>query len=393
MTLSFWQRRDRAPAFECDVAVVGSGLVGASTAFWLRRRRPAWDVALLDAGLPAAGASGRNAGFLLQGASGCYQADRATHGAERARRLLHFTCKNRDLIAAELDGAAFDLRPTGSLTVAGGTEEDRRLRQSAEQLRADGVTAGYLAPTALNERIGGRGFRGGLRVKSGAVLDPCRLVRHVAARSKATVLEHHAVERIVPPGDDRHTALLETPVRPVRARRVALAVNAHLPKLYPALSRFVRPVRAQMLATAPLPRWLTAPVYSHEGFFYLRQSAGGRVLLGGARHLHRAKEVGYATDPTEALQADLEAYLAEYFPHASGAPVTERWAGTMGFSPDGVPCIGAVPRLPGSYWAAGLTGHGMAYGFHLGRCLAARLTGDAPPAGDLFSTDRFDDTS
>lgn len=388
MTLSFWQRRDRAPALECDVAVVGGGLVGASTAFWLRRQRPAWDVALLDAGLLAAGASGRNAGFLLQGASSCYRADRETHGAKRARRLLHFTCENRALIAAELDGDTFGLRPTGSLTVAGSEAEDERLRQSAALLREDGVDADYLAPAALNERIGGRGFFGGLRVESGAVLDPHKLVRHLAARSEATLLEHHAVARITP---QDNAALLETPVRRVRAGRVILAVNAYLPKLYPELSRFVRPVRAQMLATAPLPRWLEEPVYSHEGFFYLRQTAGGHVLLGGARHRHRAEEVGYATDPTDALQADLEAYLAEHFPHASGARVAQRWAGTMGFSPDDVPCIGAVPGLPGSYWAAGLAGHGMAYGFHLGRLLAARLTGGASPADDLFSTDRFDE--
>ena len=389
MALSFWQRRHRAPAVECDAAVVGGGLVGAATAFWLHRRRPQWDVVLLDAGPLATGASGRNAGFLLQGASGCYEADRRAYGAERARRLLHFTQKNRDLIFAELDGAAFDLRPTGSLTVAATEAEDQQLRASAALLRQDDVGAGYLAPAVLNKRIGGCGFFGGLYIESGAVLDPRALVCHVAARSEALVLDHHAVTQLAPQSDG--TALLETPIRQVRAERVVLAINAYLPTLYPDLNHVVRPVRAQMLATAPLPRWLEAPVYSHEGFFYLRQTAGGRVLLGGARHLHRAEEVGYSTDTTLVLQADLEAYLTDYFPQASEAPVTHRWAGTMGFSPDGCPSIGAVPSLPGSYWAAGLSGHGMAYGFHLGRLLAARLTGASTPAGDLFATDRFDE--
>ena len=388
MALSYWQQKDRAPTVQCDVAVVGGGIVGAATAFWLHRLRPQWHVAVLEAHTPAAGASGRNAGFLLQGASYCYHHDCQQHGRARARHLLHFTCKNRDLIFAELEASAFDLQPTGSLTVAGTKAEDEQLQQSATLLREENVAAEYLPPDALREHLRGRGFFGGLFVSSGAVLDPQALVLHLLRRSGASVRAHHAVENIT--AQTNGGAVLETPLRLVRADRVVLALNAHLPLLYPSLERFVRPVRAQMLATGPLPRWLEGPVYSHEGHFYLRQTAGGRVLLGGARHLHEQEEVGYSTAPTPALQADLEAYLAEHFPPAAGASVTQRWAGTMGFSPDGCPSVGTVPGLLGSYWAAGLTGHGMAYGFHLGRLLAELLTGRAAPAARaLFAPERL----
>jgi len=57
----------------------------------------------------------------------------------------------------------------------------------------------------------------------------------------------------------------------------------------------------------------------------------------------------------------------------------------MGFSPDGLPVVDQVPGLAGSYWAAGFTGHGMGYGFRMGRLLAELLLGRRPEGYDLFA--------
>ncbi len=387
MTLSFWQYGTREPDVQCDVAVIGGGLVGCATAFWLKQLHPERDVAIVEAGRVAAGASGRNAGFILQGASTDYLTDVATHGAERTRRLWHFTRENRDLLFAELRGHAFDLEASGSLTVAGTPEEDERLRNCVGRMRADGAPVAYIPAAETNRRLVSQGFHGALYVPSGAMLNPAALVRHVAARSGAQVLEHHHVLGLSP---HEGRTLVETPVRRILAGRVVLAAGAYLPRLVPSLGRYVRPVRAQMLATEPMPRWLQLPAYSHEGFYYVRQAPGGAVLVGGARHLHLAEEVGYADATTAALQQDLERFLHTYFPQTRGLRVARRWSGVMGFSPDHLPVVGPVPDVPGAFWAGGFTGHGMSYGFRLGRLLAELALGTTRPEGyDLFSVDRF----
>jgi NADH-quinone oxidoreductase subunit D len=51
--------------------------------------------------------------------------------------------------------------------------------------------------------------------------------------------------------------LVETPVRRLQAGQAVLALNVYLPLLYPALGRYVSPVRAQMLATEPGPPMFT----------------------------------------------------------------------------------------------------------------------------------------
>ena len=350
--------------------------------------RPSLRVALVEGRFLAAGASGRNAGFLLQGAAPDYVTDRSRYGEERARRLLHFTRANRDLVASELDPVAFDLEASGSLTVAGSEEEDERLQEAVAPMRADGAPAAYLPPGEANRRIGGRGFFGALYVPSGAMLQPRRLVCHIAAASGVDVLEQHPVADVRPRTGG---VVLETPQRAVVAEQVVLALNAYLPLVLPVTRRWIRPVRAQMFATAPASRrWLQVPAYTHEGCYYIRQARDGTVLLGGARHLHREDEVGYVDAITESLQADLEAYLADHFPTAQGLPVGHRWSGIMGFSPDGLPMIGTIPEAPGSFWAGGFTGHGMAYGFRFGRLLAeVVLATPSPEDLDLFHVRRF----
>ena len=389
-TLSIWQSGLRGPALECDVAVVGAGIVGTSTAFWLGRQAPGTHVALLDAERPAAGASGRNAGFVLQGAGSDYALDVERYGRETAQRLWRFTRENRDQILVE-GGAAAGFEATGSLVVAGSSGEDARLRHAFDLMREDGLPAAYLTPRAVAERTGTTGLGGGLFVTTGGVVDPARLVGHLAARSGADLRPGCAAIAVEPLADGRVRVV--TTAGDVIARRVVIALNAYAPRVVPELGAYVRPVRAQMLATAAmLPRRLAIPVYSHDGYYYVRQRPDGQIVLGGARHRHVDAEIGYEDATTDALQRDLEAYLARHIPAARGVEVVHRWSGTMGFSPDGLPVVTPLSGIPAALSAVGFTGHGMAYGMNLGRHLAAWALGrDAtalPPAVAVFARTR-----
>jgi len=391
MSISFWQQSHRRQTLTYDVVIVGGGIVGCSTAYWLHRRRPSLRVALVEAHTLGGGASGRNAGFILQGAGPDYGADVERYGERTARRLWHFTRANRDLMASELTGTVFGWASDGSLTVAGDAEEDERLRASVAHLRAAGAPVVYLDPEEANERIDGEGFYGGLYVTTGAVVDPLRLVRHLARRSEAALHTHLPVQELH--WGERDGVLLDTPDLRLWGRRVVLAVGPSLPTLVPSLSSYVRPVRAQMLATAPAQTTaIEHPVYSHQGGFYIRQLDEGEVLVGGGRHQHRDAEETAVDSTTPAVQATIERYLHTHFPWSRELPVQRRWSGTMGFSPDGRPVIGAVPEHPDSLFATGFTGHGMGYGFRMGRLLAARACGRSRPDGyDLFTASRFDD--
>ncbi|MFT4605829.1 MAG: gamma-glutamylputrescine oxidase [Rhodothermales bacterium] len=380
VTRSVWQSRS-VDARSADVCIVGAGILGASAAWWLGRLRPGLRVVLLDARWPAYGASGRNAGFLLQGAVTDYVSDIALYGPDRARRLRSFTHENRDQLLAEIPPDSFAFKASGSLVVAGDAGEEERLVESAALMERDGFPAEVLTGVEVNARLGSRGYLSGLLQSSGGMLNPGDLVSQLVARSGAQVKTRSPALYL----DEREVEGAEFRVE---AERVIACAGPWLPQLLPGASDWVRPVRAQMLALQPeAPLRLDLPIYTHEGYYYLRPDGAGRILVGGARHLHAAGEVGFRDVTTPALQEDLLAYAQTHFRGLDGAKVVARWAGTMGFSPDGLPVIGVGPR--GVLVATGFTGHGMAYGFRAGRLLANLALGIPDEAADLFSPERF----
>lgn len=391
MTVSFWQQVHRRRATTYDVIIVGGGVVGCSTAYWLHRLAPSLHVGIIEARTIGVGASGRNAGFVLEGVTSNYLRDIERYGERTARRLWNFTRRNRDLLDAELPGRVIGWESKGSLTVAGDKEEDERLESSVARLRAAGASVTYLDPKQVNQRIHATGLYGGVYNTRGAVLQPLRLVQTLASRSKADIYSHLPVEAVQ--WDSHRGVVVETADLQFRAQRLMVSVGPSLPQLVSSLPSVVRPVRAQMLATkAADTQSIPLPVYSHQGGFYVRQLSDGRVVAGGGRHQHRAAEETAEDTTTPAVQAAIERYLHTYFPWTQSLPVRQRWSGIMGFSPDGRPVVGPIPEHPESIFATGFTGHGLGYAFHMGRLLATRLSEDRwPSAYDLFAVSRFEE--
>lgn len=338
-----------------DVVVVGAGLAGLGLAQALRARGV--DPLVVDAEGPAAGASGRNAGFVLRTHVTEYPALRARLGPALAAALLEAAGQNAASVA-RVAGAG-DHRPTGSLMLASGDDETRALAEAARALDAGGVrTRECAVPPALV------GFDAALRIEDDAEVHPARVVAALASGVRGARLRVTSVDGGVVRGEGLA----------IEAGGVVLATNAWTGALAPSLAGVITPQRAQMLATEPLAPVLDVPCYAGRGFDYFRQRGDGRVLLGGRRHLFRDAEQTDEDATTPEVQRALDAYLAEHLPFARGARVEARWSGTMAFSADGLPLAG---RLPGAQriWVLGAwTGHGLGLALAVAERLARAMT-------------------
>ncbi|MCA9527221.1 MAG: FAD-binding oxidoreductase [Myxococcales bacterium] len=378
MTVSIWQDQStETRPLSVDVAIIGAGIAGASTAWWLRES--GLSVAVIDRGDVASGASGRNAGFVTCGSVEHFSRQAGAHGEQKAIDLWRMSQDNLALIEQHLiaDGLECDFRRAGTWSLAGSEHELEELRKTAEHLQKLGVAVSVAGAEEVHGRLHAEGFFGGVLYHDDGEVHPAKLVRGILARSGAQVLTHHEVRGLEQRKDGMR---VHTRLRTIDAGIVVLATNGYSADLHPWFADKIYPTRGQIIVTEPVAPFLPEPCYANFVLDYFRQLPDGRVLIGGFRQLAKETEVGTADVVQPAINAALEAFLRRHFPALAEARIDYRWSGTMGFSIDGLPLIGALPGRTDLYCVAGFTGHGIGWGFKAGQLLARLLMeGEAPP--------------
>ena len=350
-----------------DVGIVGAGITGCACALTLAEA--GLRVRVVDERRVAEGASGRNGGFALRGMAGPYDQVVADHGRERALALWRWT-ETELTEMARLAGDAF--RPLGSLRLAADGEEREDLRDEIEALWADGLEAEWIdAPAGL---LAGR-FTAGIRHPTDGALQPARLVRCLADRGAAAGVEFVEGRRVTDPAQ-------------LEAQSIVIATDGYPSGLLGEIEGLIVPTRGQVIATEPLSeRLFEEPHYGRHGFDYWHQAEDSRLVAGGFRDVSLDSEF---TDQ-EAVTDDVQEALSSFVNSLVGRElrVDYRWAGIFGLVLDFLPVVGEVPGAPGTWVAAGYSGHGNVLGFACGRLVARAILGDRNPLLDLFEPARL----
>jgi len=354
--------RDDVHADVCVIGLGGSGLAAIHEAL-----DAGATVVGIDAASVAAGAAGRNGGFLLAGCYHFYHDAVALYGRERARSIYALTLEQLERIARETPQA---VRRTGSLRIAADDEERADCAAQLDAMRADGFD---VEPYAGDEGDG-------LLFPHDAAFNPLLRCRLLAGQALARGATLHEGTRAL----DVRAGEVTTSHGRVRCGAVIVALDGALPLLLPELAPRVRIARLQMLATAPTQEvQLPRPVYWRNGMEYWQQLEDGRVALGGFRDLGGDAEWTTDTTPTSVIQDALERHLRDVV--GVHAPVTQRWAASVGYTQDGLPVCEEVRT---GVWAVGAySGTGNVIGALCGRAAArALLHHDTTFAAPLHST-------
>jgi gamma-glutamylputrescine oxidase len=367
-----------------DVAVIGGGLTGVSTALHLSQRFPERRIVLLEAKVLGNGASGRNGGQVLTWIAGVEPAD-----SEAARRIYEVTRSAIDLIQ-DLVGrhrldAGFSRRGCLEVYTHHATAEAAHAR--VERLQSAGVAVKWLPGSAT-------GVRGAL----GAVLDPaCGRINGAAfLHGLRPVLEAQGVgvyeQTPVVQIEEGRTARLRTPRGDVRAAAVVIATNAYTPRLG-YFRNAILPLHSHVVATEPLSdeRWAGLAWGAHDGFAddhdritFGCRTAGGRLLFGGGGN--DAYDYTFGGDPvfrgrdTRRAFAGLERRVSTYLPAVADLPIAHRWTGPIALTLDRVCSMGVRDNI---YHALGYSGHGVALSMLAGRVLCDLYSDHHEPWRDL----------
>ncbi len=352
-------------AVTADACVVGLGGSGLAAVDALACR--GLDVVAIDAGRTAAGAAGRNGGFLLGGPATFLHSALESWGGV-AVELYRKTLEEIDSLEAKLGSSV--IRRTGSIRLAGlpGNTDDAELsdcRTLARVLGEHGIAAENYA-----DELGQ-----GIFLPDDAVMNPARRALGLASqlRLRAQLFEHSPVTSI-------RSGCVETRNGSVSAAFVIVAVDGKLDRIFPQLQGRIRTARLQMLATEPVrSRRLPCPVYGRWGYDYAQQDSEGRLYVGGGRDLFADDEWTDSDEPTAAVQRHIESVAQSMAGHP--VKVTTRWAASVGFTEDGRPLCTTVDD--GVIALGGYNGTGNLVGPVAARAAVEHLLDGAPVPGYL----------
>ena len=362
-----------------EVAIVGGGLMGTWTAYFLRRR--GLSVVLIEKGEIGAQASGVNFGNLrLQG----------RHPGQIPLALR--SDAEWDRIGEHL-GEPCEFERCGHLYIAFDEAQMTKLEQVAKDMASHGASVELLGAAELYARWPwlGAGIFGASWSARDATANP-RLVTPAVARAArrlgAEILPRTRVTAFAKGGKRFRLATdrdleIESDVLVNTAgawgSQVAAAFGEAAPVFAAGPPQFV---------TEPLPYFIIPNLGVVGGDVYLRQIRRGNVIFGGGRG-HSDPDVPSSRPSPEASYAAMAKAL-QLVPQLAGTQVIRSWTGIDGETPDHIPVIGPSRTTPGLFHAFGFSGHGFQLGPAIGAIMSELvLDGHTDVPLEPFRIDRF----
>jgi len=377
---------DAAPVagdMEVDIAIIGGGYTGLSTALHLGRKFGVQSH-VLEANRIGWGCSGRNGGFATLGIGKTSMAGWIKRwGEAEARRIFDQSGDAVHLVRRLLAEEAIDAEatPDGNLELAHLPNRMRELEHQHEFLGSKFGVKSRLLDKAELERtyLISREAHGALLFENGFALHAMKYVRGLArAAQRAGAILHDSSPVQSWTRDGKHH-VLTTPRGKVRARQVVIAGNGYTgDRLHPAVNGRLLPALSNIVVTRPLTEverkslnWSTTlPISDTRNLlFYYRLLPDHRILFGARGGIEDT------SGSRSAHKAWLLRRLADMFPILKGIEATHFWNGWVCVPFDKSPHVNSIEGGTVHY-ALGYVGTGVALATYCGLLLAHRLAGD-----------------
>jgi glycine/D-amino acid oxidase-like deaminating enzyme len=363
---------------DVDIAIIGAGFTGLSTAYNLCKQDPSLAVAVLEAEVVGFGASGRNGGFsmTLFGLEPAVTKLLFSHEKTvEAHRYMERSVDYVDELIKEHDLQS-DYWFPGFLRAATTPGYVKRIQHDLELLTSMGITGiSWIEADEIKKEVDSPRFLGGWWEPRSGLLNPAKHVRElkrIAIQLGAKVYEETPVLAIQ--RDANFT--LTTPHGKIVAKKVIFATNAYS-HLIPQLKRKQVPAFTHMIVTEPLNQAQLDEIgwKNRQGIedarnlvHYFRLTIDNRLTIGGSD-----VSLAYGGDMGRDMNNDtftqLENDILWLFPHLKGIRITHRWGGPVSVPLQMAPAIGYLGDERAMY-SLGCVGHGVSMTHLNGRTLA-----------------------
>jgi len=357
-----------------DVAVVGAGFTGLSSALHLAER--GYKVALVEANRVGWGASGRNGGQLIDGMVDVDKLEKrfGLHEAQIAREM-GIQCRDVVLRIIEQYDIDCDVK-FGYLDLAMNQADIDYFQAEIMRKRQQNYPhkMSFVPQEEIRSYIGSDRYIAGMTNEANGHLHPLNLCIGEARAAEGLGVQIFEQSRVV---KIRHgeKPRIETDRGVINASKIVLAGNAYLGKTEPKVSSAIIPAGSYIIATEPLSDDMAAELLPKDmaccdqrvGLDYFRLSADKRMLFGGL--------CNYSGRVPKSITGVLRPKMIRAFPQLENARIDYEWGGNIAISMNRIPQFG---RIKGNtYYAQGYSGHGVAPTHIAGQVMAEVISGDS----------------
>jgi len=365
---------------EVDVAIVGGGYTGLSTAYYLASLPSAPRVVVLEAVRCGNGASGRNGAMVLN-------LKIASAQPRLSSRLYALTVENTRRIRALSAALNFDceLELAGAMTTLRDEAQAREAVSEVEEWRRLGLPLEFWSRAKTTAALGTKAYTAGVFDPNAGQVHPGKLVglwKAAAVKMGAEIYEGTPVHHIL---EGRVHVLSTTTGHEIRARHLVLATNAYTSKLG-YLRRAVAPITNYVAVTNPLALtdlqelgWTSRIPFNdtRREVYYAGCTRTGRIHFGGGRVDYEFNN-GIRPPADRKLRiSSLHEEFARVFPSLKELSFQRSWFGFVDVSLDQQPGVGRAGKYGNVYYGLGYSGEGVNLSSVFGRIIADLVDGRA----------------
>jgi gamma-glutamylputrescine oxidase len=366
MNYSFWEKYFIESSV--DVTIIGSGIVGLSTAISIKEARPDISVKILERGTMPYGASTKNAGFSCFGSVSELLDDIKNMGEEACMDVVRMRWKGLQKLKTRVGEATLEYDHCG------GTELFRSIDILLKESCLEGLEncnriikthLGLQDCYSIEKNTSLKGFdEVSILNQYEGTINPVSMMNDLIRKALHAGVQIINGINITEIDKVNHILFADNNLN-ITYENLIICTNGFAARLIPDLP--VVPARNQVLMTLPLKNLpLSSGYHVDKGYIYFRQYKG-RILLGGGRNIDEKTETTDEFGNTALIQHYLKDILETIYPGASGH-IEHWWSGILGVGNSKYPIVQWVDDhvLVG----VRLGGMGVAIGSHLGEKLA-----------------------
>ncbi|GAW36762.1 gamma-glutamylputrescine oxidoreductase [Roseovarius sp. A-2] len=370
---------------QVDVAIVGAGFTGLSTA--LHCAEKGLSAHVIEAEQIGYGGSGRNVGLVNAALWLPPQKVKESLGPTYGPRFIKKFGKGPEYVFSLIEKHQIrcEVTRTGTIHAAHGPSGYADLQERHNEWQRLGEPVDLLGRDEVSEMIGTRHFHGGLVDRRCGTINPmgyCRGLARAALGAGAKISTGVRATRL---RRDDDLWRVETDSGTLTAKAVILGTNAYTDALWPGLNRTFTMIHYFQLATKPLGPEADYILPGKQGLwdtgqimFNIRRDAFDRLLIGSMGKVVGTKDNGLS-------HRWAKKQIARIFPKLGPVEFDEAWTGQIAMTPDHLPRIHQLEA--NLFTPIGYNGRGITTGTIFGEAMAGLLTGLDPADLPLPMTD------